>query len=45
VASILLEPQAITRDNVKTVVDDGFVTAEELCTGDFADSCTELGIS
>lgn len=45
VASILLEPQAIFRDNVKDVVDDGFVTAEELCTEKFADACTELGIS
>ena len=32
------------RDNVKDVVDDEFVTAEELCTGEFADACTELGI-
>ncbi|WP_299039217.1 sugar ABC transporter substrate-binding protein [uncultured Pseudokineococcus sp.] len=45
VASILLEPQAIFRENVADVVEDGFVTAEELCTGDFADACTELGIS
>jgi len=45
VDSILLTPQAITRDTVKDVVDDGFVTAEELCTGDFAASCTELGIA
>ena len=45
VASTLLEPQAIFRDNVKDVVDDGAVTAEELCTEKFADACTELGIS
>ncbi|MGQ7297088.1 sugar ABC transporter substrate-binding protein [Quadrisphaera sp. KR29] len=45
VASVLLEPQAIFRDNVKDVVDDGFVTAAELCTGDYAAACTELGIS
>lgn len=45
VQSILLEPQAIFRENVKDVVDDGFVSAEELCTQQFADACTELGIS
>jgi D-xylose transport system substrate-binding protein len=44
VPSLLLEPQAIFRDNVKDVVDDGFVSAEDLCTGDYADHCTELGI-
>ena len=44
VPSILLTPVGIFRDNVKDVVDDDFVTAEELCTGDFAAACTELGI-
>ena len=44
VPSILLEPQAIFRDNVSDVVEDEFVTAEELCTGEFAAACEELGI-
>jgi D-xylose transport system substrate-binding protein len=44
VPSVLLKPQAIYRDNVKDVVDDEFVKASDLCTGDFAKSCTELGI-
>jgi D-xylose transport system substrate-binding protein len=44
VASVLLEPVAIFRDNVSDVVEDEFVTAEELCTGEFAAACTELGI-
>jgi D-xylose transport system substrate-binding protein len=44
VASVLLEPQAITIENIQTVIDDGFVTAEEICTADFADLCTEAGI-
>jgi D-xylose transport system substrate-binding protein len=44
VPSVLLDPVAIFRDNVKDVVDDGFVTAADLCTGEFADACTELGI-
>jgi D-xylose transport system substrate-binding protein len=44
VASVLLEPQAIFRDNIQVVIDDGFVTAEELCTDEFAEMCTEAGI-
>lgn len=44
VPSVLLEPQAIFKDNVKTVVDDGFVTKEELCKGDFAKLCADNGI-
>jgi D-xylose transport system substrate-binding protein len=44
VPSVLLTPISIFRDNVKDVVDDEFVTAEELCTAEFADACTELGI-
>ncbi|MFG1709920.1 sugar ABC transporter substrate-binding protein [Nonomuraea sp. M3C6] len=44
VPSELLEPQAIYLDNVKDVVADGYVTKEELCTGDFAEKCTEAGI-
>ncbi|RFU19707.1 sugar ABC transporter substrate-binding protein [Geodermatophilus marinus] len=44
VPSVLLEPVSIFRDNVKDVVDDGFVTAADLCTGEFASACTELGI-
>lgn len=45
VNSILLEPQAIFRDNVKDVVDDGAVDAAELCSGDYAAACSELGIA
>ncbi len=44
VPSVLLEPQAIFRDNVSDVVEDEFVTAEDLCTGEFATACEELGI-
>jgi D-xylose transport system substrate-binding protein len=44
VPAVLLKPQAIFRDNVKDVVDDEFVTAEDLCTGEFAAACSELGI-
>jgi D-xylose transport system substrate-binding protein len=44
VAAVLETPVAIYKDNVKDVVDDGFVTKEELCTGKFADLCAEAGI-
>jgi D-xylose transport system substrate-binding protein len=46
VPSVLLEPIAVTKDNVKdTVIKDGFVTASELCTGPYAAGCKEAGIS
>jgi D-xylose transport system substrate-binding protein len=45
VPAVLLEPQAITKENVKVVVDDGFVTKAELCTGAYAAMCTQAGIS
>ena len=46
VPSVLLEPVAVTKDNVKdTVVKDEFITADELCTGAYAKACEELGIS
>ncbi len=46
VPSVLLEPIAVVKDNVKsTVVADGFVTAAELCTGSYAAACKEAGIS
>lgn len=45
VPSVLLEPVAVTKDNVKqTVVADGFITPEELCTGAYAKACKEDGI-
>jgi D-xylose transport system substrate-binding protein len=40
----LLVPQAITKENIKVVIDDGFVTKAELCTGEFAAACTAAGI-
>lgn len=45
VPSILLEPQSITKDNVGDVIEDGGQSAEDVCTGEFADMCTEAGIS
>jgi D-xylose transport system substrate-binding protein len=34
----------IFRDNVSDVIDDGFTTAENVCVGDAAAACEELGI-
>jgi D-xylose transport system substrate-binding protein len=45
VPSVLLTPVSIVKSSVKDVVADGFVTKEELCTGNFATLCTENGIS
>jgi D-xylose transport system substrate-binding protein len=44
VPSVLLKPQAIYFDSVKAVVEDGYVTKAELCTGDFAAKCEQAGI-
>ena len=44
--SILLEPVAVTRDNVKqTVVADGFISPSELCAKPYAKACEAAGIS
>lgn len=45
VPSILLEPQAITKDTVGDVIADGGQSAADVCAGDFADLCAEAGIS
>jgi D-xylose transport system substrate-binding protein len=44
VPAVLLDPEAITKDTVKKVVDDGFVTKAELCAGAVAAKCTAAGI-
>ncbi|MFI7674510.1 sugar ABC transporter substrate-binding protein [Actinophytocola sp. NPDC049390] len=45
VKSVLLEPFLITKADVKRVIDEGYVKAEEVCTGDLQAACTEAGIS
>jgi D-xylose transport system substrate-binding protein len=45
VPSILLEPQAITKDNVGDVIADGGQKLEDVCAGKFADLCADAGIS
>jgi D-xylose transport system substrate-binding protein len=45
VPSILLEPIAVTKENVAdTIIADGFWTAAQICTSDFAQFCTDAGI-
>jgi ABC-type xylose transport system substrate-binding protein len=44
VQSVLLDPISITRENVSEVTEDGQVEAADLCTGEYAAACTELGI-
>jgi D-xylose transport system substrate-binding protein len=44
--AILLEPQGITKDNVKAVIDDGYTTADKVCTtAALKKACTSAGIS
>lgn len=45
VPSVFLEPVLVTAENVQEVVDDEWVTVEDLCAGEVDDACTELGIS
>ena len=45
VPSVLLKPESITKETVKNVIADGFVTKDAVCTADFAKFCTEAGIS
>lgn len=44
VDAILLEPKPITRANVGDVVADGYLSASEVCGGDFAAKCAAAGI-
>jgi len=45
VPSVLLEPKAITKQNVNVVFDDGGQSKAEVCAGQFAPMCTAAGIS
>lgn len=44
IKSVLLDPEVVTRDNVKKVVDEGYVSVQSLCTPDLVAVCRELGI-
>jgi D-xylose transport system substrate-binding protein len=46
VPSTILDPVAVTKDNVKdTVIKDGIYKTSDICTGEAAAACTEAGIS
>lgn len=45
VKSVLAEPKLITKTEVKTVISEGYIKASEVCGGDLAAVCTQLGIS
>ena len=45
VPSVLLEPVAVTKDNIKDYLGEpDFPKKEEICAGKLADKCTELGL-
>lgn len=46
VPSILLEPIAVTVDNINdTIIADGFWSAAQICTSAYAQACTDAGIT
>lgn len=46
IPSVLLEPVAVTRKNVASVIiADGIYTAEEVCTTEYRQACRQAGIS
>jgi D-xylose transport system substrate-binding protein len=45
VPSILLTPEAITKDNVGDVIADGGQTYEDVCAGEFEKLCADAGIT
>jgi D-xylose transport system substrate-binding protein len=45
VPSVLLSPIAVTKDNINdTVIKDGFLTVDEICTGSYKAACKEAGL-
>jgi D-xylose transport system substrate-binding protein len=45
VPSVLLEPVAVTQDNIQdTIVKDQFYPVNEICSGQYASACEEAGI-
>ncbi|MDH6460972.1 D-xylose transport system substrate-binding protein [Micromonospora sp. A200] len=45
VDAILLTPRAIYADDVKDVIADGFVTKDEVCSGEYAPLCAAAGVN
>ncbi|PRX01398.1 UNVERIFIED_ORG: monosaccharide ABC transporter substrate-binding protein (CUT2 family) [Actinomadura viridilutea] len=44
VPSVLLMPISIFKDDIKRVLDDGFVKREDLCKGAYASKCEKAGL-
>ncbi len=44
VPAVLLTPEAITKTNIKDVVNDGYVSKSDLCTSAYAAKCTAAGL-
>jgi D-xylose transport system substrate-binding protein len=45
VPSVLLNPVAVTKDNIKdTIIKDGFWKPSQICTGQYASACKAAGI-
>jgi D-xylose transport system substrate-binding protein len=45
IPSVLLSPIAVTKDNINdTVIKDGFLSVDEICTGKYKAACDEAGI-
>jgi len=45
VPSVLLEPVAVTVDNINdTIIADGFWTVDQICTPEYQQACEEAGI-
>jgi D-xylose transport system substrate-binding protein len=45
IPSVLLQPIAVTKANVKVVVDDKYWTVAQICTGAYASGCAAAGLS
>jgi D-xylose transport system substrate-binding protein len=45
VKSVLSEPKLITKNEVKTVISEGYIKAADVCAAALASVCTQLGIS
>jgi D-xylose transport system substrate-binding protein len=45
VKSVLSQPKLVTKNEVKTVITEGYIKATEICVDALAPVCTQLGIS
>lgn len=45
IKSVLLKPQVVDKSNVKDVVEQGYLTAGQLCSSDLVEACKIAGIS